>query len=215
MSRPLFSVLGFLHKVDVCHCVVKKLELSSEYSGRYCKNSLSLKQLKTYFWQLKMVYCKVKMSSWELKMAYWQLKTIENELRSTRPNLIPLFATRCLYRGTSKLRSTGPNLVLCLGTRCLYWGCPYELRSTRPNFIPLLATRCLYQEWGIHLSSSQLDTTLYHSWPLDASIGVYLTKGQPDPKAEQMSSWLDIVPLLATRCLYQGVHLSSGQLNPT
>ena len=64
--------------------------------------------------------------------------------------------------------------------------------------------------------------------------GVHLTKGQPDPKADQMSSWPHIVPflatrcstrvtselqstrpklvpILATRCFYQGVHLTKGQ----
>ena len=48
-------------------------------------------------------------------------------------------------KGTSELRSTRPNLVLVLATRCLYWGCTSELRSTRPNSLPVLATRCLYQ----------------------------------------------------------------------
>ena len=46
-------------------------------------------------------------------------------------------------------------------------------------------------------------------------LGGHLTKGQPDPKADQMSSWPDVVPLLATRCLYQGVCLRSGQLDAT
>ena len=45
-------------------------------------------------------------------------------------------------------------------------------------------------------------------------LGVHLTKGLPDPKADQMSSWPDVVPLLATRCCYQGVHLSKGQPDP-
>ena len=63
-----------------------------------------------------------------------------------------------------------------------------ELRSTGHNWVPLLATRCLYQ-------------------------GECLTKGQPDPKAENMSNWPDIVLLLATRCLYWGINVSSDQLN--
>ena len=61
-----------------------------------------------------------------------------------------------------------------------------EFRSTGPNLVPPMVTKCLYQ-------------------------GVHLTKGQPDPKADQMSSWPDIVPFLATRCLYWGRNLSSGQ----
>ena len=44
------------------------------------------------------------------------------------------------------------------------WGVTCELRSTGPNLVPVLANRCLY--WG-----------------------VCLTKGQPDPKPDQMSSW--------------------------
>ena len=87
-----------------------------------------------------------------------------------------------------------------------------ELRSTGPKLVIFVATRCLYQ-------------------------GVHLTEGQPDPKANQMSSWSDVVALLATgclyggiselrstgsklvifvatRCLYQGVHLTEGQPDP-
>ena len=71
--------------------------------------------------------------SWKLKMVYWTLKTIEHELRSLGPKLVPLLATRWLYGGTSELSSTSPNLV------------------------PLMATRCLYQ--GVCLSSGQLDPT--------------------------------------------------------
>ena len=47
--------------------------------------------------------------------------------------------------------------------------------------------------------------------PLDASTwGVCLTEGQPNPKANQMSRWPYIALLLVTRCLYQGVHLTTG-----
>ena len=41
------------------------------------------------------------------------------------------------------------------------------------------------------MSSGQLDPTEYHSWPLDVStweVGIHMTRGQPDPKADQMSS---------------------------
>ena len=50
-----------------------------------------------HMWKMKMVYCKLKMYSWKLKMVYWKLETIEHELRSTGPILVPLLATRCLY----------------------------------------------------------------------------------------------------------------------
>ena len=146
-----------------------------------------------------------------------------SELRSTRSNLVPLLATRCLYQGVyltkgqSGLKadqmSSWPDIVPFLATRYLYQGGTSELRSTRPNLVPLLATRCLYQK-------------------------VHLTKGQSDPKADQMSSWPDVVPilaticlywgdmselrstgpnlvqLLATRCLYQGEHLTKGKPGP-
>ena len=103
--------------------------------------------------------------------------------------VVPLLATRCLYQGgTSDQRSAWsqgwPNVKLTwcsaiLGHQMPLPGGMSELRSTRPNLVPLLATRCLYQ-------------------------GVHLTKGQPDPKADQMSSWPDVVLFLATRCLYWG-----------
>ena len=37
---------------------------------------------------------------------------------------------------------------------------------------------------------------------------------QPHPKDHQMSNWPEVVPLLATRCFYQGVHLTKGQFHP-
>ena len=49
------------------------------------------------------------------------------------------------------------------------------------HWVPFLATRCLYQ-----------------------GVGVHLTRGQPDPKADEMSCWPEVVPLLTTRCLYWG-----------
>ena len=54
-------------------------------------------------------------------------------------------------------------------------------QSTSPDVVPLLPTRCLNLGGGVHL-----------------------TEGQPEPKADQMSSWPDVVLLLATRCLYCG-----------
>ena len=154
-----------------------------------------------------------------------------SELRLTRPNLVPLLAARCLYQGVHLTEgqpdpkadqiSSWPDIVLLSAARCLYWGVhltkghpdpkadqmsswPYvilllaldastggtsELRLTRPNLVPLLAARCLYQ-------------------------GVHLTEGQPDPKADQISSWPDIVLLSAARCLYWGVHLTKGHPDP-
>ena len=56
-----------------------------------------------------------------------------------------------------------------------------------------------------------------HQWGV---WGLHLTKGQPDPKADQMSHWPEVIPLLTTRCLYQGVGadrglpLTKGQADP-
>ena len=123
-----------------------------------------------------------------------------SELRSTRPKLVPFLATRCLYWGyiwlKVSLTQSWPYAVPLLANRCLLHGGISELRSTKPKLVPFLATRCFYQ-------------------------GLHLTEGQPDPKADQMSSWPhkadqmstwpNVVPLLVTRCLYMGVHLGSGQ----
>ena len=47
-----------------------------------------------YMWKMKTVYCKVLMKTQDSL-----LQTIERELRSMRPKLVPLLATRCLYLG--------------------------------------------------------------------------------------------------------------------
>ena len=57
----------------------------------------------------------------------------------------------------------------------------------------------------------QLSTSLHHQMPV---WGGHLTKCQSDPKDDQMSSWPDVVLLLVTRCLYQGVHLTKCQSDP-
>ena len=57
----------------------------------------------------------------------------------------------------------------------------------------------------------QVSATLGHKMP---QLGVDLTKGQPDPKAAQMSGLPDVVLLLATRYHYQGVWLTKDQPDP-
>ena len=52
---------------------------------------------------------------------------------------------------------------------------------------------------GVHLTKGQLDTTEYHSWPLDASTG-----GTSDWRSAWPKGWLNVVSLLATRWFYQG-----------
>ena len=117
--------------------------------------------------------------------------------------------------GISELRSTRPNFIPILATRCLYWGVcltngqsnpKADQMSSWPDIVLLLATRCLYQ--GVHLTKGWPNvkltwhsTSLGHEMPL---LGVYLTKSQPDLKADQMSSWPDVVWLLTTRCLFPG-----------
>ena len=78
----------------------------------------------------------------------------------------------------------------------------HELRSMVSKFVPLFAMRSLYL--GIHLSPGQLNlsTGLGHHMPLTGEL--HLTTGQPNPKVDQISSWHNVVSLLATRCLYCG-----------
>ena len=59
--------------------------------------------------------------------------------------------------------------------------------SDWPDVVLLLASRCLY-------------------------LGLHLTTGQSDAKADQMAGWTAVVPLLVTRCLSWGVHLTTGHL---
>ena len=103
------------------------------------------------------------MYSWKLKMVYWNLRQQKMTLHQLDPTSYHSWPLDASVGGTSDLRSTGHNLV------------------------PLLATRCLY--WGVHL-----------------------TKGQPDPKDDQMPSWPDVVLLLGIRCLYLG---STSELRST
>ena len=61
---------------------------------------------------------------------------------------------------------------------------------------------------GVYLTKGQPDPKIWQKCQPDPKShlwGVHLTKGQPYPKADQMSSWPEVVPLLATRCLYQGL----------
>ena len=85
-----------------------------------------------------------------------------------------------------------------------------ELCSTRPNLIPLLATRCLYQG-RVHLKTKesllQTEDVLFTT-----KDGLLKTE---DKRNELRSSGPKLLPLLAIRCLYWGLHLSSGQLDPT
>ena len=124
-----------------------------------------------------------------------------------------------------------PPPIWCINTpRYYFWGTTFiirnqkcygkksEQRSACPNELVLLLTmRCFYQGvwgWGYiwaklsltqRLTKCQADLKQYHPWLLDASTrGVHLTKGQPDPKADKMSSWPEAVPPLTARCLYQG-----------
>ena len=86
--------------------------------------------------------------------------------------------------------------------------------SSWPEVIPLVTTRCLYQGCTYDQTKCQADLKLYHSWPLDASTGGTSDQSQPDPKADQMSSWPEVIQLLATICLTGVVCLTKGQPDP-
>ena len=67
--------------------------------------------------------------------------------------------------------------------------------SNWSKVISLWATRWLY--WGDRVGATWL------GWG-HGGRGLHLTKGQSDPKADQMPSWPKVVSLLDTRCLYWG-----------
>ena len=92
-----------------------------------------------YIWKMKTVYCKVLLNTQD-----GLLQTIEHELRSLGPMLIPLLVTRCLY-------------VLGIAGHMGWWGGVVHLTkhqpythaddmSCWPAVVPLLSTRCLH--WG-------------------------------------------------------------------
>ena len=79
-----------------------------------------------------------------------------NHQMSRWPNIVPFWATRCLYWGMSGFRSTGPMSVPSMATRCLYQGdtsdwmsaWPKSHQMSRwPDLVPFLLIRCLYW-WG-------------------------------------------------------------------
>ena len=79
-----------------------------DYMASWCEMPPmgTLKDVGGYIWKLKTVYCKVLLIT-----ADNLLQTIAHWLRSMRPKLVPVLATRCLCQGVgiSELRSTGPN----------------------------------------------------------------------------------------------------------
>ena len=121
------------------------------------------------------------------------------------------------------------------------WGGTSHKMSTWPEVVSHLATRYLCLRG--HGTSDQRSVWLKVWWNVNLTQGltqgVHLTKGQPDPKSEQMSTWPKasswggtsdqghsdlkiwwnvnlpkVVSHLATRCLCLGVHLTKGQPDP-
>ena len=104
-----------------------------------------------------------------------------------------------------------PAVVPLLTTRCLYWGWAvrgaYRGVGGIGGYIWKMKT--VYCKVLMKAQDSLLQTIKhelrsmgprsYHSWPLDASTEG-MSESQPDPKANQMSRWSDII-------------LSSGQLD--
>ena len=83
--------------------------------------------------------------------------------------------------------------------------------------VPHLAKRCLYLK--VCLTKGQPDLKQFQTWSLDfatGEMGVHLTKGQPawssskhghqmpllEGMSDQRSSWPEVVPNVASRCLY-------------
>ena len=86
--------------------------------------------------------------------------------------------------------SNWPKVVSLLATRYLYWGWWMGCREVRGQLWP-------------NISQSWCSTTLGHYIPLAGSTS--------DHRLALMSSWPKVVPLLPTRCLYWGMHLTKGQ----
>ena len=117
---------------------------------------------------------------------------------SSWPDVVLLLVTRCHYQwGTSDCRSVwpkgSPNVKLnwcstALGHEMLLLGGYIWLKVSLTKGSP-------------NVKLTWCNTALGHQMPLP---GVHLTAGQPDPKAHQMSSWPDVVLLMATRCFYWG-----------
>ena len=103
---------------------------------------------------------------------------------------------------TSELMSTKANqvsswtdVVLLLATRCLLWGVHLSWVYLTANV--KLTWHSTAQYWA-HINWTQVSSTVDHEMPLP---GGYIWAGYI---WLQMSSWPNVVQLLATRCLYQG-----------
>ena len=168
-----------------------------------------------YIWKMKTVYWKVLMKTQDSL-----LQTIEYELRSMGPKFVPVLATRCLYQGVCLTESQSdpkanqmsrwPDIVLSSGQLDL---CQYH------SWPPDASTR------GVHLTECQPDpkddqnvkitwcsTIIGHQMPLPG--GYILLNVSLTQRMTIMSKKPDVVPFLATRCLYQGVCLTECQPEP-
>ena len=148
-----------------------------------------------YIWKMKMVYCKTE--DVLLKTKDGLLTTEDNskwaQVNQTQLSTIlwPLDATTG-DGGTSELRSTRPNWVLLLATRCLYHG-------EEVAYI-----------WKLKMVYCKLQT---YSWKLKTVYSNLKTI-----ENELRSTGPNLVPLLATGCLYQGniwVQVNWTQLSTT
>ena len=126
---------------------------------------------------------------------------------------------------------------------CLYGGGRYVWAQIHQS--ELTTRRSAWPKCWLNVKLTWCSISLGHQMPLLRGRGYVWPEirlslqweGQPDPNADQMSRWPDVVVLLATRCLYsgmselrsiwhkfvlllstrslyQGVHLSSDQSDP-
>ena len=151
--------------------------------------------------------------SWKLKMVYWTLQTIEQELRSMEPKLVPLLATRCLYLGhwvhrgwwgggTSDKTSAWPTgwwhvMLTCSSTTL---GCEipvlgWNIKGANRGY------RGIKGHWGIRGIGGYI-------WKMKMVYCKVLLKTQDGllQAIEHELRWMGpkLVPLLATSCLYWG-----------
>ena len=110
-----------------------------------------------YIWKMKTAYCKV-----FLKTEVGLLQTIEHELRSTGPKLVPLLATTCLFLGALR-GHVGVGVHLTKQQ-------PDPLTddmSCWPAVVPLLTTRSLHWGWRCHGADRECQGALwitYEKW---------------------------------------------------
>ena len=158
-----------------------------------------------YIWQnislthrlMKMVYCKGLLQTQDDL-----LQTIEHELRSMGPMLLPLLATRCLYLGSW-------GVMGWRGTFDKHQPDPQaDDMSCWPAVLPFLTTRCLYGGGVVRQANGVVGALGGYIWKMKMVYCKGLLRTQDGLlqtiEHELRSMGPKLLPLLATRCLSLG-----------